>query len=175
MGNPIVNGEDTIYPCIPAFKFLNQDSIEITDKTFEGKIYVADFIFLSCPSICPKMTVEMSKVYDAYKSNPNILFISHTIDPEKDSVKRLKRYADNIGADSKKWFFVTGNRDSIYSIAENAYFTSTYADSSAPGGFVHGGGLVLIDRNKHIRGVYDGTNPRETNRLKTDIKEILTE
>ena len=164
-----------MYPSVPAFKFINQDSIVVTDKIFNNKIYVADFIFLSCPTICPKMTNEMMKVYEEYKSNPNILFISHTIDPLNDSIPRLKSYADNLDADSKKWFFVTGNKDSIYSLAENGYFSTAYSDSTAPGGYVHSGGLLLVDKNKHIRGVYDGTNPKETQRLKTDIKTLLNE
>lgn len=175
LGNPKILGNDTIYPKIPAFRFINQDSIEVTNKTFDNKIYVADFIFLSCPTICPKMTNEMKKVYETYKSNPNILFISHTIDPENDTLPRLKNYANNLGIDSKKWFFVTGNKDSIYSLAENEYFSKAYSDSTAPGGYVHSGGLLLIDKNKHIRGVYDGTNQKETKRLISDIKKLLIE
>ena len=175
LGNPTGVGNYTIYPSIPAFKFINQDSLEVTDKTFEEKIYIADFIFLNCPTICPKMTTEMTKIYEAYKSNPNILFISHTIDPINDSIPRLKSYAETLGADSKKWFFVTGDKDKIYSLAEESYFATAYSDSTAPGGYVHSGGLLLIDKNKHIRGVYDGTNPKETERLKSDIKTLLNE
>lgn len=175
MGNPTIVGNDTVYPTISAFKFLNQDSILITNKTFDGKIYIADFIFLNCPTICPKMTNEMTKVYEAYKSNPNILFISHTIDPKHDSIPRLKSYSENLGADPKKWFFVTGDKDKIYSLAEESYFATAYSDSTAPGGYVHSGGLLLVDKNKRIRGVYDGTDPKETERLKTDIKTLLNE
>jgi len=175
LGTPTIIANDTIYPTIQGFNFINQDSVEVTEQTFEGKIYVADFIFLNCPTICPKMTNEMTKVYEAYKSNPNILFISHTIDPKNDSIPRLKSYAENLGADSKKWFFVTGEKDKIYSLAEESYFTTAYSDSTAPGGYVHSGGLLLIDKNKHIRGVYDGTDPKETERLKTDIKTLLNE
>jgi protein SCO1/2 len=175
LGNPTIVGNDTLYPTIPAFKFINQDSKQITNKTFDGKIYVADFIFLNCPTICPKMTNEMTKVYEAYKSNPYILFISHTIDPEHDSIPRLKSYAENLEADPKKWFFVTGDKDKIYSLAEESYFATAYSDSTAPGGYVHSGALLLIDKNKHIRGVYDGTDPKETERLKIDIKTLLNE
>ena len=175
LGNPTIVGNDTIYPTIQSFNFINQDSIEVTEKNVEGKIYIADFIFLNCPTICPRMTNEMTKVYEAYKSNPNILFISHTIDPENDSIPRLKSYAENIGADSKKWFFVTGDKDKIYSLAEESYFAIAYSDSTAPGGYVHSGGLLLVDKNKRIRGVYDGTDPKETDRLKADIKTLLNE
>jgi protein SCO1/2 len=175
LGTSKIIGNDTIYPIIPDFNFINQDSIEVSNKTFDNKIYVADFIFLSCPTICPKMTKELKKVYESYKSNPNILFISHTIDPENDSIPRLKKYSENLGIDSKKWFFVTGNKDSIYSLAENGYFSTAYSDSTAPGGYVHSGGLLLIDKNKHIRGVYDGTDQKETKRLISDIKKLLIE
>lgn len=175
LGNPTIVSNDTIYPTIPAFQFINQDSLIVTEKTFEDKIYIADFIFLNCPTICPKMTNEMTKVYDTYKSNSNILFISHTIDPKNDNIPRLKSYSDNLGADSNKWFFVTGKKEKIYALAEENYFTTAYADSTAPGGYVHSGGLLLIDKNKHIRGVYDGTDPTETDRLTSDIKKLLNE
>jgi protein SCO1/2 len=170
-----VVGKDTLFPTVPNFEFVNQDNMPINNKTFDGKIYVADFIFLSCPSICPKMTIEVKKVYDEYKLNPNVLFISHTIDPENDSIVRLKEYSDNLEVDNKKWFFVTGNKDSIYSLAENGYFATAYVDTTAPGGFVHSGGLLLIDNLRHIRGVYDGTDPKDTERLKLDIKRLLAE
>jgi len=174
LGNPIVKGRDTLYPQIKDFSFIDQDSTLVTNATFKNKIYVADFIFLSCPTICPKMHTELSSVYNIYKNNPNILFLSHTIDPEHDTVERLKTYTkgNNI---SNKWRFVTGNRDSIYSIATKSYFATAYKDSKEPGGYVHSGGFLLIDKNRYIRGVYDGTNPEETKRLVRDIKVLLSE
>jgi len=174
LGNPIVNGKDTLYPKIKDFSFIDQDSIVVTNKTFENKIYVADFIFLSCPTICPKMHTELSSVYNIYKNNSNILFLSHTIDPEHDTIERLKAYTKSNKI-SNKWHFVTGNRDSIYSIATKSYFATAYKDSKEPGGYVHSGGFLLIDKNRHIRGVYDGTNPEETKRLIRDIKVLLSE
>ncbi|WP_396191796.1 SCO family protein [Flavobacterium sp.] len=174
LGNPIIKGNDTLYPKIKDFSFIDQDSIVVTNKTFENKIYVADFIFLSCPTICPKMHTELSSVYNIYKNNPNILFLSHTIDPEHDTIERLKAYTKSNKI-SNKWHFVTGNRDSIYSIATKSYFATAYKDSKEPGGYVHSGGFLLIDKNRHIRGVYDGTNPEETKRLIRDIKVLLSE
>jgi len=174
LGNPINTGNDTIYPKIQDFSFIDQDSSIVTNKTFQNKIYVADFIFLSCPTICPKMTSELSLVYEVYKNNPEIGFLSHTIDPERDSVQRLKEYT--IGAGIKKnWYFVTGNKDSIYSIATKSYYSTAYKDAKEPGGYVHSGGFLLVDKNRFIRGVYDGTNPKETQRLITDIKILLEE
>lgn len=174
-GRPTITGNDTIYPTIKQFSFISQDSTTITKKTFDNKIYVADFIFLSCPSICPVMTTELKKVYDVYKTNPNIYFISHTIDPQNDTIPRLKKYSEKMGVDSRKWFFVTGTKDSIYSIAEDSYFATAYADETAPGGYVHSGGLLLVDKNKQIRGIYDGTNPMETERLIKEIKILIKE
>lgn len=175
LGNPTVNGNDTIYPKISDFSFIDQNNTVITNKNFDNKIYIADFIFLTCPTICPKMNVEMKKVYNAYKNNTEVFFLSHTIDPKNDTTEKLKEYATALKIDDSKWRFVNGNRDSIYSIATKSYFTTAYPDAKEPGGFVHGGGLLLVDKNRHIRGVYDGTDPKETQRLITDIKILLEE
>jgi protein SCO1/2 len=121
------------------------------------------------------MTIEMKKVYDHFETNPNVYFLSHTIDPENDTIPRLKEFTENLGIDDGRWFFVTGEKDSIYSMADNSYFATAYADESAPGGYVHSGGLLLIDKQKHLRGIYDGTNPTETERLIADIGILLKE
>jgi len=175
LGEPTVNATDSIYPTIDDFSFLDQDSQIVTNSTFSNKIYVADFIFLSCPSICPKMNMEMLKVYEEFKNNDTVLFLSHTIDPDRDSIKHLKLFAENINVKSSKWHFVTGKKEVIFNIAEKSYFSNAYKDSLAEGGFVHTGGLLLIDKNKYIRGVYDGTNESETGRLIKDIRILLKE
>jgi len=175
IGHPIITGNDTIYSTIKPFTFLSQDSTVVTGKTFDNKIYVADFIFLSCTSICPSMTSEMKKVYEAFKTNPHIYFLSHTIDPENDTIPRLKSFTEALGIDDNKWFFVTGEKDSIYRMAENSYFATAYPNQSSPGNYIHSGGLLLVDTHKHIRGVYDGTNPKETERLITDLGILLNE
>ena len=175
LGEPIINGNDTIPPTIKSFSFIDQDSNIITNSTFSDKIYVADFIFLSCPSICPKMNTEMLRVYNEFKNNDTVLFLSHTIDPENDGVIQLKNFAKSIDVTSKKWHFVTGNQENIYDLAEHSYFSNAYKDSLADAGFTHTGGLLLIDKNRHIRGVYDGTNDLETNRLINDIWILLKE
>lgn len=171
----ITDKGDTIYSSIQDFEFISQDSLIVTNQTFKNKIYIADFIFLSCPSICPIMTSELKKVYDEFESNPNIYFISHTIDPESDSIPRLKEYAEVLGINHSKWFFVTGSEDDIYAIAEKSYFATAFFDKKAPGGYIHSGNFILIDINKHIRGVYDGTNPEETKRLIKDLRKLLQE
>lgn len=166
---------DTIYPAVPPFSFTDQDSLPVNEKSFAGKIYVADFIFLSCPNICPKMTTEMTKVYRSFKTDDRVYFLSHTIDPEDDSIPRLKAYAASLEVSSPKWRFVTGSQDTIYHLAEKGYFSTAYKDSTAPGGFVHSGGLLLVDKQRHIRGVYNGTEPKETDRLINDINILLKE
>jgi protein SCO1/2 len=166
---------DTAYPVIPSFSFTDQDSLPVTEKSFAGKVYVADFIFLSCPNICPKMTAAMKKVYNTFKADDRVFFLSHTIDPEDDSIPRLKAYAASLEANSPQWRFVTGNQDTIYHLAENAYFSTAYKDSTAPGGYVHGGGLLLVDKNRHIRGVYNGLDAGESNRLINDLHILLKE
>lgn len=175
LGKPTIVMGDTLYPSIRPFRFTNQDNKVVTDSTFNNKVYVADFMFLSCPTICPRMTAEMKRVYDFYANNSKVLFISHTIDPSHDTTEKLNAYAAELGIRNNKWHFVTGKRELIYDIAANSYFSSAYADVAAPGGYVHSGGLLLVDKSKHIRGVYDGTNPKETDRLISDLERLLKE
>ncbi len=173
LGEPIVKGNSTSYPVIADFSFINQDNQIVNKVTFNNKIYVANFIFLSCPTICPKMTTEMLKVYNAFKNEKKIAFLSHSIDTKNDTVGRLKKYAETIGVSSDQWHFVTGNQDSIIHLAESSYYATAYPDSTAPGGFTHSGALLLIDKDKHIRGVYNGADAKETIRLIKDIKTLL--
>ena len=167
--------EEIIYPVIPAFSFLNQDAKTITEKSFDGKIYVADFFFTTCPTICPIMKKNMLKVYEAYHDNPDIGILSHSIDPGHDSVEVLKKYADDLGVKGNMWQFVTGDREKIYEIGEKHYLVSARADANEPGGYIHSGHFVLIDKNKHIRGMYDGTKDEGTKQLIADIKVLLDE
>jgi len=175
LGERYFNGKDTVYASIPAFHFIDQDSQVITEKTFVNKIYVADFIFLSCGGICPKMTTQMMNLYQEYKNNPNVVFISHSIDTENDKVPQLKIHATKLEVLSDKWHFVTGEEDSIYTIAENHYYASVKRDSSAPGGLIHSGGLILVDKNRHVRGIYDGTAAGTTGQLIIAIEQLLKE
>lgn len=160
---------------VPEFKFVNQDKATVTNKTFQGKIYIADFIFLRCPTICPVMNLQMKRVYDAFKEDEQVLFVSHTIDPENDSVEVLKAYADKLGVDSKKWHFLHGDKKEIYDLAEKGYFAQAYEDMDAPGGFAHSGGFVLVDEKGHLRGVYDGTNAEDVDRLMKEVVILLAE
>jgi len=172
-----VNGqtvEDTTYLTIPSFAFVDQDSQQVTNQTFDNKVYVTDFFFTTCPTICPKMKTQLLRVYDKYKDDSDVLLLSHTIDPEHDSVAVLKDFSERLGVSSTKWHFVTGDRDSIYAIAEK-YLVPVQEDAGAAGNFTHGGHFMLIDGNRHIRGVYDGTDPADVDQLINDIPLLLKE
>lgn len=173
-----VNGQsvtDTVYQTIPAFKYVNQYGDSTGSKNLDGKIYVADFFFTSCPSICPIMQRNMLSVYNAYKNNADFKIISFTIDPKHDSVPVLKNYADKLGVTGNSWWFLRGNRDSVYRIASNSYLVGVSQDSTAAGGYVHQGYFVLIDKEKRVRGSYDGTDMKQVSQLIDDIKTLQAE
>lgn len=174
----MVNGQpqvDTLYHSIPDFAFLDQDSQLVTQQTVANKIYVADFFFTSCPSICPKMKSQMLRVYEKYQDNPNVLLLSHSIDPTHDTVAVLKDYAERLDVKSSTWHFLTGNRDTILDMAQKHYFTSAMVDNTVPGGFEHSGAFLLVDGQRRLRGHYDGTNPQDVDKLLQDIDLLLTE
>lgn len=175
LGRQEISGGDTVYQTIADFRFMDQDSTWISNATFENKAYVADFFFTSCPSICPVMAKQMLRAYKAYEGNPGISFLSHTIDPRHDSIPVLREYAADLGVSSDQWHFVTGPREAVYAIAENSYMVATREDQSAPGGFVHGGHFILVDKDRHIRGIYDGTSEESVDQLINDIGLLLKE
>ncbi len=174
-GEREVVGTDTVYHTIAPFRFMNQDSVWITNDTFAGKIYVADFFFTTCRTICPIMKTQMVRVYNATQEMPDVLIVSHTIDPEYDTVPLLRDYAARLGVSSSKWHFVTGQKDSIYKIAQTSYFATAMEDKTEPDGFIHSGAFLLIDKKQRIRGKYDGTKEEDVNRLITDIKQLRRE
>ena len=169
------SGVDTVYQTIPAFSFLNQDSVPINNNTFKNKIYIADFFFTTCPSICPIMHRNMKEIYTDYESNPDVMFLSHTIDYKYDKPSVLKKYAEKLGVDGKKWEFAYGTKDVVYKLAETSYLVAVNEDSAVKGGYVHQGWLVLIDKERRIRGAYDGTNAESVAQLKKDIPVLLAE
>jgi protein SCO1/2 len=172
LGNHDINGQDTVYHTIPDFAFINQDSAVVTNATFDNKVYVADFFFISCPTICPKVKKQMLRIYDQFKDNEELMLLSHTIDPKRDTVGRLKQYAQNLGVDDGKWMFVTGEQDRIYEIADD-YMSIAREDPEAPGGFDHSGWILLIDKAGHIRSFADGTDPVKVDRFLKDIEWLL--
>jgi protein SCO1 len=174
-GERELSGSDTVYHKIAAFRFIDQDSNIVTNETFLGKIYVADFFFTSCRTICPIMKTQMLRVYDSIQNDPDVLILSHTIDPEYDTVGLLHDFADRLGVTSDKWHFVTGEKDSIYNIAQTSYFATAMEDKAEPDGFIHSGAFLLIDKEQRIRGKYDGTKEQDVNRLLADIQRLQNE
>ena len=151
---------------VPAFELTDQDSRKVTNATFKGKIYVAGFFFTSCPTICPKMQVQMQRFHEKFRDNPDdVLLLSHSIDPKYDTPPVLKIYAENLDAESKKWYFVTGDKEKIFEIGQKGYMVTAKDDKTAPGGILHSGALILVDRRQRIRGFYDGTQPNEVTNL----------
>lgn len=174
-GERTVQGSDTIYHRIAPFRFVDQDSVPITNDTFKDKIYVADFFFTTCRTICPIMKTQMLRVYGATANMDDVLLLSHTIDPEYDTVALLHDFASRLGVESKRWHFVTGVKDSIYKIAQTSYFATAMEDKTEPDGFIHSGAFLLIDKSGRIRGKYDGTKEEDVNRLIGDIKRLRRE
>ncbi|MDN5203534.1 SCO family protein [Fulvivirgaceae bacterium BMA10] len=167
---------DTAYHTIPEFSLVNQDSNVVTNKTLSDKIYVADFFFTSCPSICPIMKTQMLRVYEEFKDDNSFAIVSHSIDPEYDTVALLKDYAERLGVDnSQKWMFLTGDRDEIFELGEKGYIVTTKEDEEAPGGYLHSGAFILVDKERRIRGLYDGTKADRVDQLMIDIVKLKEE
>ena len=174
----IVDGKtvvDTIYQTIQPFSYFNQDSILVTEKDFDGKIYVADFFFTSCNTICPIMHRNMLDVYKKFKDNPKVKLLSHSIDIKYDLPSRLKIYATKLGIEGNQWDFVHGSRDSIFNIAAKNYLVSAFEDSTDPQGLVHQGWFILVDTKKQLRGAYDGTKADQVKLLMEDMDKLLME
>ncbi|MFZ4262272.1 SCO family protein [Sphingobacterium sp. HJSM2_6] len=165
---------DSVYHTIPDFSFLNQDSVLISQDFFKDKIYVANFFFTHCPSICPTMQRNLLKAYEKYKGNNKIAFLSHSIDFKYDQPYVLKDYATKLGVDNDQWQFVTGKKQDVYGISDK-YMVFTKEDANVPGGYDHSSYLVIIDPARRIRGAYDGTNDEQVSKLLSDLDLILKE
>lgn len=168
------NGK-TIYHTVPAFAYRDQDSTLITNETLKGKIYIADFFYSYCPTICPIVKKESMRVHEKFKDNPDIVFVSITLDPKHDNVAYLKDYAATLSADSKKWHFLTGDKTQTYELAQKGLLVTALEDKSEPGGIVHSGALVLVDRQGRIRGFYDGTKSDDVTELMYDLPTLIEE
>jgi len=166
---------DTIYQTVPPFTYINQDSIPVTNKDFDNKIYVTDFFFTSCNTICPIMHRNMLNVFNKFKGNPKVKFLSHTIDVKYDIPSKLKSYATKLGVEGNQWEFVHGSRDSIFGIAAKSYLVSAFEDNTDPQGLVHQGWFILVDTKKQLRGAYDGTREDQVKQLMIDIELLLKE
>jgi len=166
---------DTVYHTIPSFSFTNQDGKIVTDKDFDGHVYVADFFFTTCHSICPVMSNQLERVANKFKGNKEVLFLSHTVDPEIDTVEQLKSYAIRHNADAKQWMFVTGSKKDLYSVARVGYLLDAEQGDGGPDDFIHTQNFALIDKSKRIRGYYDGTDSVQMNMMMKDLDLLLQE
>ena len=160
---------------VGAFSLINQEGKTVTEKDYQDKIYVTDFFFVTCPTICPKMTKQMLRVYSEFKSNNEVLFLSHTVMPENDSVSVLNEYAKKHNIDANKWNLVTGDKKQIYDLARKTYFAAITEGDGGVDDFIHTENFVLIDKEKRIRGFYDGTSENDVDRLINDINTLLNE
>ena len=163
------------YHTIADFSFVNQNGKTITQKDYEGKIYVADFFFTTCPTICPKMTANLSEIQTAFANNPKVKLLSHTVFPETDSVPVLKEYAIEHKVDDSKWNLVTGDKKEIYTMARKSYLAVKLGKPSELYDMVHTENFVLVDTKKRVRGFYDGTNKEDMKRLIEDITFLTSE
>lgn len=163
---------------VKPFSFTNQDSVTVTEKDLHGKVVVVNYFFVTCKGICPPMNNNMRKVYDMFKDEPDFMILTHTCQPEKDSVAKLKWYADSMKVDTKKWVFVTGRKDSLYSMARSSYLLDDpkNAVTNIEDDFIHTQFFALVDKSGNIRGqIYDGLKPDEVEMLKQNIKILLKE
>ncbi len=157
------------YHTIANFSFINQNGKVITQKEYEGKIYVADFFFTTCGSICPKMTTNLFEIQKAFANNPKVMLLSHTVFPETDSVPVLKAYAMKHNVDDSKWNLVTGDKKEIYTMARKSYLAVKLGKPSELYDMVHTENFILVDTKKRVRGFYDGTKKEDIKRLIEDI------
>jgi protein SCO1 len=163
------------YHTIKDFSFINQNGTTITQKDYQNKIYVADFFFTTCGSICPKMTTNMVAIQEVFSKNPNVKLLSHSVMPATDDVAVLKKYALKNKVDDAKWNLVTGDKKEIYRLARKSYLAVKQGKPDELYDMVHTENFVLVDKKSRVRGFYDGTNKKEINRLIEDINFLLEE
>ena len=173
---PVV-GTDQNHHIAP-FSFTNQDGKVITNEDVKGKICVVEFFFATCKGMCPRMNENMVAVSKAFKGNKNVLILSHTVDPVKDTVKALKEYSLRFDADPEQWMFLTGDKKNLYDMARYSYLISAEDDTtgvSIDKDFIHDKHYTLVDGYGRVRGFYDGLNPGDVNRMIGDINALLKE
>jgi protein SCO1/2 len=167
---PVLN---TVRP----FTFSRQDGKTVTEKDIEGKVYIAEYFFTTCKGICPKMNRNMVVIYKELQATPGFLILSHTVDPETDSVPRLARYADSIGAKVENWWFLTGSKENLYKAARESYLLDDPKNSSKniTEQFIHTQFFALVDKKGQVRGIYDGLKQDEVSQLIEDTRKTLAE
>ena len=174
LGNTVMENGQPRYHVVRDFSYINQDSVQVSNKDLSQYVYIADFFFTSCPSICPKVMKEMLRIHDAFKGDDRVRLVSFTIDPKRDTAMKLKLYSDNLGVDTRYWHFLTGDKDETLDLAGD-FFVAALEDSTAPGGFDHSGKIVLVDKKGHVRSFTEGTEPDDTPGFIEDVKLLLDE
>lgn len=158
------------------FEFVNQYGEKTGLKDVKGKVFVAEYFFTTCGTICPVMNAQMQRVQKAFKNDKNVQILSFTVDPEIDTVEQMKMYAEGHGAVKGQWHFLTGNKEDLYSVARKSFFVLKPAEAENQGDagsdFIHTNNFVLVDQQLRIRGYYDGTNPHEVDKLIKDIESL---
>jgi protein SCO1/2 len=168
-----INGKvDTIYHQIPDFSLINQDSLAYGTKDLEGKVFVADFFFTTCPTICPVMKTQLLRVHEKFKEEEDFKIISISIDPNYDKPSILKDFSNKLAIDNHQWNFLTGDQAKIFELGEKEFLVTAQKDENELGGYLHSGAFLLIDRNRRIRGIYDGTQEDQVNDLIRDIERV---
>lgn len=162
---------------VQPFSFVNQEGKRVTEQDIRGKVYVAEYFFTTCKSICPKMNANMKKVYSAFEQEKDFLILSHTVDPEVDSSGRLRVYADSLGVSGSKWQFLTGRKDSLYNAARVSYLLDDPKNNTVKidDQFLHTQFFALVDRQGRVRKIYDGLKKDEISELQVDIQKLLKE
>ncbi|CAN5409009.1 hypothetical protein BH10BAC3_BH10BAC3_15660 [soil metagenome] len=162
---------------VKPFEFINQSGDTITQSNTSGKVYLANYFFVTCRGICPHMNGNVKKLYQEYKNNKELMFLSHTCQPEDDSIQVLAKYADSIGADGNQWQFLTGNKLALYNMARESYHIDDPKNNvgKIEDQFLHSQFLALVDRSGQVRGIYDGLKEKEMKQLNTDIADLLKE
>ncbi len=166
---------DTVYHTTGDFSFVNQYGETVSSKSLEGNIKIVDFFFVDCQTICPKMSSQLKRVQDKIQTVKNVVILSHTVNPESDSVPVLKRYAEEYGAVKNKWHLLTGDKKEIYKIAREGYLVSALEGDGGPDDFIHTELFVLVDQHNRIRGFYDGTSAGAVDTLIDELKVLLKE
>ena len=165
---------DTIYPKIPNFTYLNQDSIQITSSAMKGKVWIADFFFTSCPSICPKMTSQMKRLAILTKDlDKHIQFISFSINPTYDRPSKLRAYRKHYGVTANNWQFLTGDEEATHALGVDYFQVFANKDIESAGGYAHSPAFVLVDKEGYVRGVYIGTDTKQVDLLQKDVRKLL--
>ncbi|PRY04944.1 protein SCO1/2 [Pontibacter ummariensis] len=165
---------DTVFHQVPDFQLTSQKGETFTAEDLSGKIYVADFFFATCPGICKKMSSQLVRVQEAFENYPEVKIVSITVNPEHDSVEVLQNYAAQYGAKEDKWYFLTGERDSIYQLAKKGFYLPVQQVEGQQD-FIHSEKFMLVDKDRNVRGIYEGTDPADVDRLVTEIRVLLDE